>query len=263
MGGGNSTPIDTRPMEWINEQTRRLSNYANGRFSYTDRIYKINSGVLNDAVWGKQGWSTESMLEYSFNYIMNKVPSHFFEAIAINKWKIALVPYLPNFLMHVNRNNTTIKKLVDQLVELRFILAAKENLDSDSRTQASVINYYHRTKLLLDPIDIKYINIIGGVSKNTLISDNLYYTIYNFIYGKITQQFTRDNLLVPGDFKFFLNMCVKVIEDKPLNQYGDNETVIEGISKEAYNDDELAGAGIFKNVDSLKGACKYLLFLIR
>ena len=61
----------------------------------------------------------------------------------------------------------------------------------------------------------------------------------------------------------FMNACVKVIEDKPLNLYGDNETPIKTITKEAYDDNELKYAGIFDSVDSLKGVCKYLLFIVR
>jgi len=262
MGGGSSTPIVTRAMEWISEQTPLLKYYIYNQTNntFTSRRYFINSGRI-DAEWGKQYWSVQSMLEFSFNNIINKVPEHGLEAINLLAWKSNLIDNLPNFLRYVNPSKT-ILNLIDQLVEFRIALAAKENLDSDPNTQARVIDYYHNTKLLYNPIDDKYIGMIGAVNKN-ISSDNLYYTIYNFLYSKITQQLTRDSLLVPGDFKFFLNMCVKIIEDKPLNQYGDNETVIEGIVKDAYNDAELANVGIFKNVDSLKGACKYLLFLYR
>jgi len=264
MGGGNSTPVDTRPMEWINEQTKLLPNYANNIFSYTDRIYYVNNGVLNDAAWGKQGWSTQSMLEYNFYYIINKVPINVFEAIAINKWKETLVNYLPYLVRYVNPTSP-IKNLIDQLVELKFVLAAKENLDSDPNTQANVINYYHNTKLLFNPIDNKYVSMISGVGKNTLQSNYLFNTIYTFLYGKIIQQFTRDGLLRgnENDLKFFFNMCVKVIEDKPYNLYGDNETEIKTITKMSYDDADLATAGIFKDVESLKGSCKFLLFLYR
>lgn len=264
MGGGESKPRITGPMLLIDEQWRIFPNYQKRNYRYKSRYNYISQQP--DGRGGRgQTFDTQSILELSFNHIINKIPEHGDEATKINYWKGLLVAYLPGLLRNV-QPNYIIKQLVDQIIELKLILAAKnENLDSDPNTQARTIDYYHNTKLLFSPIDNKYLAIIGGVSKNIVGSDSLSNVIRNFLERKIRQQFTRDSLLKgnENDEKFFYSMCVKVIEDKPLNLYGDNETPITTIKKEAYDDNELKYAGIFDNVESLKGACKFLLFIVR
>jgi len=265
MGGGESKPRVTGPMLLIDEQTRVFYAYQYSGYWYRSPYNYIAYSPDGDGRGGKgQTYDAQSILELSFNYIINKVPEHGDEATKINQWKELLVFYLPNILPRVKPNNT-IKQLVDQLVELKLTLESKNDLDSNPNTQTRTIDYYHNTKLLYSPIDNKYLAIIGGVSKNIAGSDYLSNTIRNFLERKIRQQFTRDSLLkgYENDDKFFYSMCVKVIEDKPLNMYGDNETPIPNINKEAYDDSELKRVGIFENVESLKGACKFLLFIVR
>ena len=266
MGGGESKPRITGPMLLIDEQWRIFGNYQNGNYRYTSPyVYVGGQSDGRYVVKGGYTWNTQRILEWSFNSIINKIPEHGDEATKINYWKGLLVAYLPGLLPNVQPNEI-IKNLVDQIVELKLILAAKkENLDSDPNTQARTIDYYHKTKLLFSPIDNKYLAIVGTVSKNIEKSDYLSNIIRNFLEGKIRQQFARDSLLRgnENDEKFFFSMCVKVIEDKPLNMYGDNETPITTVQKEAYDDNELKYAGIFKDVESLKGACKFFLFIVR
>jgi hypothetical protein len=265
MGSGESTPRQTGPMLLIDEQWKFFGNYTNRNFRYTSPyVYVGGQSDGRYVVRGGYTWNTFRILEWSFTSIINKVPEHGDEATKINYWKGLLVTYLPYMLPNVPPTGS-IRKLIDQVVELKLVLEAKNNLDSDPDTQARTIDYYHKTKLLFSPIDNKYLAIIGGVSKNIAGSDYLSDIIKRFLEGKIREQFARDSLLRGNetDEKFFLSICVKVIEDKPLNMYGDNETPITTITKEAYDDNELKGVGIFDNVDSLKGACKFFLFIVR
>ena len=266
MGGGESKPRITGPMLLIDEQWRIFGNYQNGNYRYTSPyVYVGGQSDGRYVVKGGYTWNTQRILEWSFTNIINKVPEHGDEANKINYWKRLLVSYLPALLLNVQPNES-IKQLVEQIVELKLILAAKnENLDSDPQTQARTIWYYQNTRLRFSPIDNKYLAIVGTVSKNIEKSDNLSRVVRYFLERKIREQFARDSLLRgnENDEKFFFSMCVKVIEDKPLNMYGDNETPITTVTKEAYDDNELKYAGIFKDVESLKGACKFLLFIER
>lgn len=204
MGGGESKPRVTGPMLLIDEQWRIFPNYQNRNYRYKSIYNYISEQPDGRGGWG-QRYDAQSILELSFNHIINKIPEHGYEATKINYWKGLLVTYLPGLLRNVQPNEI-IKQLVDQIVELKLILAAKnENLDSDQNTQARTIDYYHYTKLLFSPIDKKYLAIIGGVSKNIVESNYLSDVIRNFLERKIRQQFTRDGLLKGNedDEKFF------------------------------------------------------------
>jgi len=183
---------------------------------------------------------------------------------------------------------------IDKLVDFYITRQGKENdLENNYNTQADTIQYYQNTKLVASPIDKKYITLIGGLARsisyqfgeidkrtgtrsnpsglNLNGSIRLYSIIYYFLLNAIGKQF-RDTKLIKilpqdmspnsSDFKFFLNMCVKVVEDKQLNLYGDG-TEIPGIREDGYTDNELRQNRIFEDLESLKGCCRFLLFLIR
>ena len=162
--------------------------------------------------------------------------------------------------------------------------------------QYNTINYYNQTKLSSDsPIDKKYIGMISSVLNYMLIflpitmnveDENNDYTrilqsrnqaaifslqyynlVYNFLKSKILAQFKitglMNDLKTDDDFIFFLNFCVKVVEDKDLDKYNDG-TEIKGINMEGtYTDEELKTHNIFEDLDSFKNTCKIFLYLHR
>ena len=273
MGSGDSKPAPTAEMNWIDRQSILLIPRINGN---------------------QKGPLTEMVLISST--IFNKVPSNGDEADKINSWKITLSNLLPYLVTRIKMYEQ-IKGpngFIDKLVDFYITRQGKENdLENNIETQANTIEYYQNTKLVASPIDKKYLSLIGGLMKSVTYqfgeidkrtgtisygggpnlngSIRLYSIIYYFILNAIGKQFRNDKFIkiLPqymsansSEYKFFLNMCVKVIEDKQLNLYGDG-TEIPGIREDPYTDAELKQFGVFEDLESLKGCCRYLLFLIR
>ena len=273
MGSKNSKPAPTAEMRWIDRNILLIIPRINGN---------------------QRGPLTEMVLISST--IFNKVPVHGDEAEKIIFWKIMLsnlLPYIvPRIKMYPQINGPN--GFIDKLVDFYITRQSKENdLENNYNTQADTIEYYQNTKLLASPIDKKYISLIGGLMKSITFqfgeidkksgtlsrasgpnlngSIRLYSSIYFFILDAIGKQFRKSKLIkilprnmkpTSSDFKFFLNMCVKVIEDKQLNLYGDG-TEIPNIREDPFTDAELKQFGVFEDLESLQGCCRFLLFLIR
>lgn len=263
MGGGGSKPkfMNTQKMELITQMMSYFANASN---------LNINK--------------TTNYLVASYN-IFASPPQHVFEAMSIIKWKIKLIPILPILVQMKAFTYTPItKKLLENMVDIYIETArTSRNLETDYNTQYDVVKYYNDVMLSSgNPINKKYISMISGLASSMIYhtipgakgpqllgSFKLYTITYEFLLRKIVSQFEKDGLISGGanetnfnNFLFFLNMCVRVIDDKKLNAYND-DSKIAGVSKESYDDAEIKNFGLFDDLDSLKSACKLFLFLYR
>jgi len=326
MGGGSSKPRETGEMVWLrlNLDKSLFKNYLNNNSIELPRhTFWYNSGAKRlDVDYQSNGPNTyhnsQQMLEFSFNYIINKIPEHGNESNAINNWKEILINLTPRLIeRNFVRASPTIKALLDQLFDIKLIDATKRNLDGDINVQIELIKYYYDTYLKIYPINSQFIGILGGFNKSILYYEDPKLTdgyqkrasvrlrgyLFFILVDKIGRAFRNkgliNNLIIDIDsneiknllnsilysfsnnsiintlqlnsnpninkreLRNFFNMCVKVIEDKPLNKYGNGDSIKGLENKQPFTDSELAGGNIFDNVESLKGACKFALFLYR
>jgi hypothetical protein len=218
---------------------------------------------------------------YATYALMTCVPEHSNEAVKIVLWRSVVATMLPKLIeLKSFEIDDTINKVIDKSVEYYTELLKGKGLDSNYAVQADLVTYYNATVYTLNPIDKKYINQLGALSKSMIAhttkgalqyqgSLNLYNITYNFLISKLSAQFEKDGLIKGkineadlDNFLFFMNICVKIIEDKPLNQYNDGSQIF-GIKKDSYDDAELEAFKLFDSLETLKGCCKLFLFLYR
>jgi len=263
MGGGGSKPNlrITERMQLIAQMRPYFDNMSNANIN-----------------------KTTNYLVATYN-MLSSPPEHIFEAVSILQWKIKLIQILPKLVELKAFTYTPItKQLLEKMVDI-YIEGARtsRNLETDYNTQFDVVKYYNDVMLSAgNPINKKYISMISGLASSMIYhtlpgakgpqligSFKLYTITYEFLLRKIVSQFEKDGLISGGanetnfsNFLFFLNMCVRVIDDKKLNAYNDDSKIV-GISKESYDDAEIKNFGLFDDLDSLKSACKLFLFLYR
>ena len=218
---------------------------------------------------------------YTTYALMTCIPEHGNEAVKIVLWRSIVATMLPRLIQLKSfENDETINKVIEKSVEFYTDLLRGKGLDSNFATQCELVVYLNSTIYTLNAIDRKYINQLGALAKSMIAhvkpgelqfkgSLDLYNVTYNFLKNKISAQFEKDGLIKGSvnendlnNFLFFMNMCVKVIEDKQLNQYNDGRT-ISGIRKESYDDAELAAFKLFDSLETFKGCCKLFLYLYR
>jgi hypothetical protein len=218
---------------------------------------------------------------YATYALMTCIPEHGDEAVQIVIWRSVVATMLPKLIeLKSFEVDDTINKVIEKSVEYYTELLRGKGLDSNYATQADLVTYYNSTVYTLNAIDKKYINQLGALSKSMIAhtnkgelqyqgSLNLYNITYNFLINKLGAQFEKDGLLKGKineadleNFLFFMNICVKIIEDKPLNQYNDGSQIF-GIKKDSYDDAELEAFKLFDSLETLKGCCKLFLFLYR
>ena len=159
----------------------------------------------------------------------------------------------------------------------------KEGFDTNFRIQYDTIKYYNDVVIKSgNLIDKKYIGMVSSLNKSITYhmtppsnpnqdsmrwSEELYKYIYDFLIEKVKAQFQIHGVVQPGELTgdkmlMFMNACVKVIEDKDLDKYND-DTEITGVGIVTYDDEQLKNNRIFDDLESLKGACKLILFCYR
>jgi len=263
MGGGGSKPNlrITERMQLIAQMRPYFDNMSNANIN-----------------------KTTNYLVATYN-MLSSPPEHIFEAVSILQWKIKLIQILPKLVELKAFTYTPItKQLLEKMVDI-YIEGARtsRNLETDYNTQFDVVKYYNDVMLSAgNPINKKYMSMISGLASSMIYhtipgakgpkligSFRLYTLTYEFLLRKIVSQFEKDGLIKGGaneanfnNFLFFLNMCVRVIDDKRLNAYNDDSKIV-GVSKESYDDAEIKNFGLFDDLDSLKSACKLFLFLYR
>jgi hypothetical protein len=172
-----------------------------------------------------------------------------------------------------------IQKLVERMIERK----RKEGFETNFKIQYDTIKYYNDVVIKSgNLIDKKYIGMVSSLNKSMIYhvsppanpnqeslrwSEELYKYIYNFLVEKVKAQFQIHGIIQPGELSgekmlMFMNACVKVIEDKDLDKYND-DTQITGVSIVTYDDEQLRNNKIFDDLESLKGACKLILFCFR
>jgi hypothetical protein len=218
--------------------------------------------------------------------LLNTPPVHGYEANQMTALRNKLIERLEEMCQAKSfRVNSVTKAMVEKIIDNYFEVArSKFKLDSDYNTQFNACRYYINTIISLPGVasDKKFIGMIAGLNKSAMYhvlpsargsqasgSLNLYNLHYNFLLGKIITQFRNGNVLpgnfwinTPADTRILFNMCVKIIEDKSLNKYGDGED-IDGIQRENFTDEDIRGYNIFEDLETFKSACKYFMFLYR
>ena len=218
--------------------------------------------------------------------LLNTPPVHGYEADQMTALRNKLIERLEEMCQAKSfRVNSVTKAMTEKIIDNYFEVArSKFKLDSDYNTQFNACRYYINTIISLSgvPSDKKFIGMIAGLNKSAMYhvlpsasgsqasgSLNLYNLHYNFLLGKIITQFKNGNVLpgnfwinTPADTRILFNMCVKIIEDKSLNKYGDGDD-IEGIQRENFTDEDIRGYNIFEDLETFKSACKYFMFLYR
>jgi len=217
--------------------------------------------------------------------IFSAVPGFEREANKINQLKDYLEKWLPEAVSnHLFENdNETVKMLIQKLVERMIERKKKEGFDKNIRIQYDTISYYNDVVIKSgNLIDKKYIGMVSSLNKSLIYhisppanidsesmrwSEALYNYINGYLIEKVKAQFQIHGVVQPGDLSgdkmlMFMNACVKVIEDKDLDKYND-DTQITGVSIVTYDDEQLKNNRIFDDLESLKGACKLILFCYR
>jgi len=217
--------------------------------------------------------------------IFSAVPGFEREANKINQLKDYLEKWLPDAVSnHLFENdNETVKMLIQKLVERMIERKKKEGFDKNIRIQYDTISYYNDVVIKSgNLIDKKYIGMVSSLNKSLIYhisppanrdsesmrwSEALYNYINGYLIEKVKAQFQIHGVVQPGDLSgdkmlMFMNACVKVIEDKDLDKYND-DTQITGVSIVTYDDEQLKNNRIFDDLESLKGACKLILFCYR
>jgi hypothetical protein len=227
---------------------------------------------------------TTKKLLMSWN-IFSAVPGFEREANKINQLKDYLEKWFPEAVSnHLFENdNETVKMLIQKLVERMIERKKKEGFDKNIRIQYDTISYYNDVVIKSgNLIDKKYIGMVSSLNKSLIYhisppanidsesmrwSEALYNYINGYLIEKVKAQFQIHGVVQPGDLSgdkmlMFMNACVKVIEDKDLDKYND-DTQITGVSIVTYDDEQLKNNRIFDDLESLKGACKLILFCYR
>ena len=217
--------------------------------------------------------------------IFSAVPGFEREANKINQLKDYLENWFPEGVSsHLfDYENETIKMLIQKLVERMMERKRKEGFDKNFKIQYDTISYYNDVVIKSgNLIDKKYISMISSLNKSITYhisppsnpnqdsmrwSEELYKYIYDFLIEKVKAQFQIHGVVQPGELTgdkmlMFMNACVKVIEDKDLDKYND-DTQITGVGIVTYDDEQLKNNRIFDDLESLKGACKLILFCYR
>ena len=217
--------------------------------------------------------------------IFSAVPGFEREANKINQLKDYLESWFPEGVSsHLfDYENETIKMLIQKLVERMMERKRKEGFDKNIRIQYDTISYYNDVVIKSgNLIDKKYISMVSSLNKSLIYhisppanidsesmrwSEALYNYINGYLIEKVKAQFQIHGVVQPGDLSgdkmlMFMNACVKVIEDKDLDKYND-DTQITGVSIVTYDDEQLKNNKIFDDLESLKGACKLILFCYR
>ena len=217
--------------------------------------------------------------------IFSAVPGFEREANKINQLKDYLENWFPEGVSsHLfDYENETIKMLIQKLVERMMERKRKEGFDKNFKIQYDTISYYNDVVIKSgNLIDKKYISMISSLSKSITYhisppsnpdsesmrwSEALYNYINGYLIEKVKAQFQIHGVVQPGELTgdkmlMFMNACVKVIEDKDLDKYND-DTQITGVGIVTYDDEQLKNNRIFDDLESLKGACKLILFCYR
>lgn len=211
--------------------------------------------------------------------IFSASPEHGREADKINWWKNRIETLLPNLIAYkkITLDNEGNIRLIERIVD-RLIDKVSGTFLNDVNVQLNTITYYNNTKLAAGfPIDKKYNGMIN-ISLNNLVAKNLngslrnatfYNYEYNFLKNKILSQLQKHGIIQEindengKNFLIFLNLLVKIIEDKDLGKYADG-TDNEGIDFDGtFTDEDLNKDKIFEDLDSFKMTCKIFLFLYR
>jgi hypothetical protein len=265
MGGGGSK--SSRPDPTANENR---SNELNGIFNNIMRTGKNDKKITTVNL--QDCWK-----------LITVAPINEYDAGAFNNLKDVLEKFLPYAIdKDLFFKNEIIEKIIEKILE-RYIEKNKSNLETQVKTQFEVINYYHSVWFNYGKlIDMKYLGFIGILNKSLILhisplpttsnddrnySLYLYNLVYNLLYDKIKSQFQIYNITPKGnltddDTIIFMNTCVKVIDDIPLNRNKD-DTEIQGVLRESFDDAQLKNDRIFEDLDSIKNACKLFLFLFR
>ena len=217
--------------------------------------------------------------------IFSAVPGFEREANKINQLKDYLENWFPEGVSsHLfDYENETIKMLIQKLVERMMERKRKEGFDKNFKIQYDTISYYNDVVIKSgNLIDKKYISMISSLNKSITYhisppsnpdsesmrwSEALYNYINGYLIEKVKAQFQIHGVVQPGELTgdkmlMFMNACVKVIEDKDLDKYND-DTQITGVGIVTYDDEQLKNNRIFDDLESLKGACKLILFCYR
>lgn len=217
--------------------------------------------------------------------IFSAVPGFEREANKINQLKDYLENWFPEGVSsHLfDYENETIKMLIQKLVERMMERKRKEGFDKNFKIQYDTISYYNDVVIKSgNLIDKKYISMISSLNKSIIYhisppanpdsesmrwSEALYNYINGYLIEKVKAQFQIHGVVQPGELTgdkmlMFMNACVKVIEDKDLDKYND-DTQITGVGIVTYDDEQLKNNRIFDDLESLKGACKLILFCYR
>ena len=217
--------------------------------------------------------------------IFSAVPGFEREANKINQLKDYLENWFPEGVRsHLfDYENETVKMLIQKLVERMMERKRKEGFDKNFKIQYDTISYYNDVVIKSgNLIDKKYISMISSLSKSITYhisppsnpdsesirwSEALYNYINGYLIEKVKAQFQIHGVVQPGELTgdkmlMFMNACVKVIEDKDLDKYND-DTQITGVGIVTYDDEQLKNNRIFDDLESLKGACKLILFCYR
>lgn len=217
--------------------------------------------------------------------IFSAVPGFEREANKINQLKDYLENWFPEGVRsHLfDYENETVKMLIQKLVERMMERKRKEGFDKNFKIQYDTISYYNDVVIKSgNLIDKKYISMISSLNKSIIYhisppanpdsesmrwSEALYNYINGYLIEKVKAQFQIHGVVQPGELTgdkmlMFMNACVKVIEDKDLDKYND-DTQITGVGIVTYDDEQLKNNRIFDDLESLKGACKLILFCYR
>lgn len=217
--------------------------------------------------------------------IFSAVPGFEREANKINQLKDYLENWFPEGVRsHLfDYENETVKMLIQKLVERMMERKRKEGFDKNFKIQYDTISYYNDVVIKSgNLIDKKYISMISSLNKSITYhisppanpdsesmrwSEALYNYINGYLIEKVKAQFQIHGVVQPGELTgdkmlMFMNACVKVIEDKDLDKYND-DTQITGVGIVTYDDEQLKNNRIFDDLESLKGACKLILFCYR
>jgi len=294
MGGGGSK----EPGRTGNENNADdIMNYLNQLAKKSDKLVCKNQCValgpaLNctryDNVCSRETDGTKDpttkklLLAWS---VFSAVPGFEREANKINELKDYLERWFPN---GIDKNlcddrNETIQMLIQKLVERMIERKRKEGFETNFNIQYDTIKYYNDVVIKSgNLIDKKYIGMVSSLNKSMVYhmsppanpnqdlmkwSEELYNYINGYLIEKVKAQFQIHGVVQPGELTgekmlMFMNACVKVIEDKDLDKYND-DTQITGVSIVTYDDEQLKNNKIFEDLESLKGACKLILFCYR
>lgn len=294
MGGGGSKEPDRTANE---NNADDIMNYLNQLSKKSNQLVCKNQCValgpaLNctryDNVCSRETDGTKDpttkKLLLAWN-IFSAVPGFEREANKINQLKDYLEQWFPNGIDKdlCDNRNETIQMLIQKLVERMMERKRKEGFDKNFKIQYDTISYYNDVVIKSgNLIDKKYISMISSLNKSITYhisppsnpnqdsmrwSEELYKYIYDFLIEKVKAQFQIHGVVQPGELTgdkmlMFMNACVKVIEDKDLDKYND-DTEITGVGIVTYDDEQLKNNRIFDDLESLKGACKLILFCYR